>query len=82
MFSYEVKIPCVSFPRRVERITIDQSGADTAAITCLGNGEGVVKYEGSVNFQGSSARPEHLPRHEPLKAAPGAYHVRVSRFDT
>ena len=34
MFSYEVKIPCVSFPRRVERITIDQSGADTAAITC------------------------------------------------
>jgi len=34
MFSCEVKILCVSFPRRVERITIDQSGADTAAITC------------------------------------------------
>ena len=34
MFSYEAKIPCASFPRRVEKITIDQSGADTAAITC------------------------------------------------
>jgi hypothetical protein len=34
MFPCEAKIASASFPRRMEKITIDQSGTDTAAITC------------------------------------------------